>query len=125
MRGIREVRSESKVSISDIINDYLSNQQANSIVSENGRDAKWMAGRPTPISFRHNVDTQEYQIPVRNFKEYVQESYNWTPKECERAMDALCGVARRYRFLKGLDQVPSEVGAGQITSWRVGYDLLK
>ena len=125
LRGIREVRSESKVSISDIINDYLSNQQANSIVSENGRDAKWMAGRPTPISFRHNVDTQEYQIPVRNFKEYVQESYNWTPKECERAMDALCGVARRYRFLKGLDQVPSEVGAGQITSWRVGYDLLK
>ena len=124
LRGIREVRSESKISIADIINDYLSNQQGNSILSENGRDAKWMAGRPTNVSYRHNVEQQQYQIPVRNFKEYVQENYNWTPKECERSMDELCGVARRYRFLKGLDQVPSDVGAGQITSWEVGYDLL-
>lgn len=125
LRGIRDVRTESKISITDIINDYILNTQANSILSENGRDAKWVAGRPTPISYRHNVDQSEYQIPVRNFKEYVQENYNWTPKECERSMDALCGVARRYRFLKGLDQVPSDVGAGQITSWKVGYDLLK
>lgn len=123
LNTVRGVRTEAKISMADIINEYISHTAGNAIVSLNGRDAKWNAGRPTPISYRNNMEQREYMIPVRGFKEFVSDKYNWTQKEVERSMNALCSGTLRYRFLAGIDVVATDV-AGQITAWRVAYELL-
>lgn len=121
---VRSVRTEAKVDIKDVIQDFLINSQGQSITSLNGRDAKWVGGRPSIVSYRHNIENKHYQISVRAFKQYVHDQYGWTLKEAERAMDELCGTSKRYRFLSGLDDVGSENGSGQIMSWVLPYDLL-
>ena len=124
LSNIRSVRIEVKITIADILQDYITNMAGNSIRSVKGTDATWTSGRPTEISYRHNIELEEYQIPVRNFKMFVQDKYGWTPKEAERSMDEFCGKSARYRFLKGIDNVTGQEGTGQITSWCVPYKLI-
>lgn len=123
---VRGTRTDSKTTIVDILHDFIANEAGNSIVSENGVQAKWFGGRPTTISYRHNVDAKEYKISVRNFKEYAEDTFRWSQKEVERAMDEyINNKPKRYRFLRGLDEgATTDLGAGQILSWTVKYDQL-
>ncbi len=122
----RRERTEAQVAIDQMVEEFINDTSADSVLGVTSRTAKWVAGRASSIpSYRNNISEAEYRLHKHNFCMFVHNRYGWSPKEVITAMNRLFGAPKRTRFLSGLTgKELGDLPVIQIEAWVVPYEKL-